>query len=286
MAKTLIVDETSRGKRADIAASEVLPSLNRAYVHHLIDDERILMNDKPVKPGYRLRMGDKLKINFDESEIDHIPDIDLPVIYEDSDVLVIDKPVGVISHARSKFWNEPSVASFVRQKTGQEGERTGIVHRLDRATSGVMICAKNSRALSHLQKQFSTRKVKKSYIAIVEGNLEPREAIIEAAIERNPNHPQTFRAGTKGRSAVTHYTVVKQFGNFSEVLLQPETGRTHQLRVHMSFIKHPIVGDTLYGAKEADRLYLHALELEITLPGGNRRKFKVEKPEEFTKLGV
>lgn len=284
MTQKIVVDEELKGRRADVAAAAVLPTLSRAYVRRLIDDRRVLVNSAPVKPGHRLRLGDILTTDFDESELEIIPDIDLPVIYEDDDALVIDKPAGVISHARGRFWNEPSVASFVRQKTGLTGERAGIVHRLDRATSGVMICAKNAAALAHLQKQFSAREVTKVYLAIVTGQPEPAQAIIDVPIGRNPARPQTFRPGGNGRPAVTRYKVVKNLGPYSEVWLMPETGRTHQLRVHMAFIKHPVVGDSLYGGHDAQRLYLHAWTLEITLPSGERRKFNAKKPIEFVKF--
>lgn len=281
MPKTLVVDEENKRKRFDVAATEMLPSLSRAYIHTLIEGGRILLNGQTEKSGYRLRLGDKITTDFDEKELDQIPDIDLPIIFEDENVLVINKPAGVISHSRGKYWNEPSVASFVRQKTGQEGERSGIVHRLDRATSGVMICAKNAAALSWLQKQFSERNVKKSYIAVISGHLNPQEAIMDMPIERNPKAPATFRVGANGKQAVTHYKVIKSGKDHDLVRLKPTTGRTHQLRVHLAHQNHSIVGDNLYGGEEADRLYLHAESLEVTLPDSSRQTFSVSVPKEF-----
>lgn len=271
----------TKGKRADVVATDALPELSRAYVHKLFDSEKITLMHEPVKPGYRLREGDRLIIDFKMDDIEQIPDIELPVIYEDENVMVIDKPPGVISHARGKFWNEASVASFVRQKTGLEGERSGIVHRLDRVTSGVMICAKNAEAMSFLQKQFSQRHVKKQYIAIVSGHLQPQEAIIDMPIGRNPVKPQTFRAMPEGKPARTKYKVIKSFMGYDLLALEPETGRTHQLRVHLHEIGHPIVGDHLYAGRSAERLYLHAQSLEITLPGGERKFFESPLPTSF-----
>jgi 23S rRNA pseudouridine1911/1915/1917 synthase len=144
-----------------------------------------------------------------------------------------------------------------------------------------MICAKNAAALSHLQKQFSLRKVKKEYVAIVNGHLDPAEAIIDMPIERHPKKPQTFRTGSAGKPAQTHYQVLEQFGNYDKVALAPETGRTHQIRVHLSHIGHPIVGDSLYGTQEAERLFLHARSLEITLPDKSRVTFTSEEPGAF-----
>lgn len=269
-----------------MAATEMLPMLSRAYVHVLIAGKRILLNGAQQKPGYKLREGDVITTDFDESEIDQIADIELPILYEDENVLVINKPEGVISHSRGRYWNEPSVASFVRQKTGQEGERSGIVHRLDRATSGVMICAKNSETLSFLQKQFSERKVHKTYIAIVKGTMKLPEAIIDMPIERNPKAPSTFRVGPNGKPSQTKYTVIESRAGYDVVKLQPITGRTHQLRVHLTYQKHPIVGDVLYSGEPADRLFLHAFSLEITLPGDKRRVFEAPLPKAFNQVGM
>jgi RluA family pseudouridine synthase len=144
-----------------------------------------------------------------------------------------------------------------------------------------MIGAKTPEALSWLQKQFSQRKVKKTYMAVVEGQLEPAEAIIDMPIERNPKHPQTFRAGPNGKPAQTEYKAVKYNGSKTLVELRPKTGRTHQLRVHLKQLKHPILGDTLYGGVSANRLYLHALSLEITLPNRQRKVFVAPLPTEF-----
>ncbi len=281
MSKTQTIDETLRGKRFDVVASEMLPMLSRAYVQALIEGQRILLNGQTEKAGYRLRLDDRISTDFDEKELEQIPEIELPIIFEDEDVLVINKPEGIISHSRGRYWNEPSVASFVRQRTGQEGERSGIVHRLDRATSGVMICAKNAQALSWLQKQFSLRKVKKTYIAVVSGHLHPEAAVIDMPIERNPKAPATFRVGANGKPSVTKYEVIKSGPKHDLVKLEPATGRTHQLRVHLVHQKHPIVGDLLYGGEPAERLYLHAQTLEITLPDGSRRTFSAPVPKEF-----
>lgn len=279
------VDEETKGRRFDVVATEMLPMLSRAYVHVLIQGKRILLNGGPQKAGYKLREGDIITTDFDESKIDQIADIDLPILYEDENVLVINKPAGIISHSRGRYWNEPSVASFVRQKTGQEGERSGIVHRLDRATSGVMICAKNAETLSLLQKQFSERKTKKTYIAVVKGHMKLPEAIIDMPIERNPKAPSTFRVGANGKQSQTKYTVIESREGYDVVKLEPVTGRTHQLRVHLSYQRHPIVGDTLYDGENADRLYLHAFSLEITLPGSIRKTFEAPLPDEFNTIG-
>ena len=174
------------------------------------------------------------------------------------------------------------MATYLSGKTkGMEGDRSGIVHRLDRVTSGVMICAKTPEALESLQKQFALRKTEKTYLAIVSGNLSPDKALIDMPIERNPKKPQTFRVGPNGKLAKTRYEVVKTVPGYSLVRLQPETGRTHQLRVHLAQLGHPIVGDSLYGGQPADRVYLHALSLAITLPNGKRQTFEAPEPASF-----
>jgi 23S rRNA pseudouridine1911/1915/1917 synthase len=273
-------EETPSG-RLDIYIAKRFPQVSRAFVQRLIDDQRVKVNGVFEKAGYKLRPTDKVQVDFEPAELDQIPSIDLPVIYEDNNVIVIDKPVGVISHSRGKYWNEPSVASFIRERTGQVGERSGIVHRLDRATSGVMICAKNQTSLSWLQRQFSTRKVKKAYLAIISGHLEPKEAVIEMPVERNPKAPATFRVGQNGKPATTIYRVTESNSDYDLVRLEPLTGRTHQLRVHLAHQKHPIVGDVLYGGENYERLLLHALSLEITLPNRDRKLFEASAPEIF-----
>lgn len=283
MSKHIIIDEAQARLRTDVLVSNQFPTVSRAFLHKLFDAGKVTLNGEDVKPGHKLRLGEKIYIDFELNDLEKIPDIELPILYEDDSVIVINKPTGVISHSRGKYWNEPSVASFIRQKTGLDGERTGIVHRLDRATSGVMICAKNPATLSMLQKQFSLRKVKKTYTAVVKGHLEPAEAVIDMPIERNPKAPSTFRVGPNGKPSVTKYKVLKSSNDKSLLELSPTTGRTHQLRVHLQQLGKPIIGDPLYGGEPADRLMLHALSLEITIPESERKVFTAPLPEEFEK---
>jgi 23S rRNA pseudouridine1911/1915/1917 synthase len=277
-----IKNTTDVNVRADVLLASAYPEYSRSALSKLFIQDSITLEKLPIKAGYKVRPG--AKIRADISNLQRVEDvIDLPIIYEDENVIVIDKPTGVISHARGKYWDEASVASFVRSKVANnmQGERAGIVHRLDRATSGVMICAKNSQTLSFLQKQFSQHKTKKVYIALIGGTLDPAEAIIDVPVGRNPKKPQTFRPDPNGKNASTSYKVVKTNNTFSLLELKPTTGRTHQLRVHLKYLKHPILGDELYGSKPADRLYLHAKSLEITLPGGKRTTFKSILPSCF-----
>lgn len=284
-------DEEVEGKvRLDQRVLTLFPARSRAFVIRLIRDGMVSVNNDVVtKAGFRLRPNDKVVVDYDEVAAAKIPEIELPILYEDESCVVIDKPVGILSHSKGAFNPEATVASWLVPRTSgfKEGsDRTGIVHRLDRATSGVMICAKTPEALAWLQKQFSTRKTKKTYIAIIEGTLEPEEAIIDMSIERNPAKPQRFRVNANGKKAITHYKVLKEFDGYSEVQLQPQTGRTHQLRVHLAHQKHPIVGDTFYDGKPAERMYLHAHKLELTLPSYERKVFVSKIPSSFMKPKV
>jgi 23S rRNA pseudouridine1911/1915/1917 synthase len=279
----IIVDEIQANSRLDVVVAAAMPKLSRAYIQKLCEQGRVTVNGEAEKPGRKVRVGEIITIDYDETKEAIAPSIDLPILYEDKDCIVINKPAGILTHALGKHGNEPSVASFLRDKvSGLEGDRAGIVHRLDRATSGVIIGAKNQSALSWLQKQFATRKVHKTYAAVVKGALKEPAALIDMPIERNPKAPATFRVGINGKAAQTRYEVLAHSGRFSLIELKPETGRTHQLRVHLAHIGHPIVGDPLYGTgKYTDRLFLHAHKLEITLLDRTRHTFEAPVPKEF-----
>ncbi|HSX31395.1 MAG TPA: RluA family pseudouridine synthase [Candidatus Saccharimonadales bacterium] len=287
--------EISRAQRLDQKVVELVPELSRGFAARLVEDGKVTVNGAvQTKAGYKLRDGDKVMVDYDIRELEQVPDINLPVLYEDDDCVVINKPVGVLAHSKGVFNPEATVASWLRERIADHknanlkdspliNNRAGIVHRLDRATSGVMICAKTPDALSWLQKQFATRNVQKTYAAVVKGALSPAEAIVDMPIERNPKAPATFRVGMQGKSAKTAYKTLATNDKYSLVELKPETGRTHQLRVHLNHLGHPIVGDTLYGGEPADRLYLHAERLELTILAGHERKvFTAPVPPEFS----
>jgi 23S rRNA pseudouridine1911/1915/1917 synthase len=281
----------SRAERLDQRVVALLPLLSRSFSTKLISDGKVTINGVvATKAGTKLKLDDVVVVEYAAEDFT-IPAIELPILYEDNDCVVIDKPLGLLSHSKGAFNPEPSVATWLHNRISdkalvaadehQPNNRAGIVHRLDRATSGVMIAAKTAKALSWLQKQFSQRKVKKTYIAIVLGTLKEPEAMIDMAIERNPKAPATFRVAPNGKSALTYYKVIQTSEHYSLLELKPETGRTHQLRVHLKEIGHPIVGDTLYGGQVAERLFLHALSLEITLPSRSRETFTSPLPESF-----
>jgi 23S rRNA pseudouridine1911/1915/1917 synthase len=275
----------SRG-RVDKFVAGMLNEYSRAALAKLYDMSCVEINGNRAKVGQIVRAGDSVSVDMSpltkEQEV-----VELPIIFENDDVIVINKPSGIISHARGRYWYEPSVASFVRHKIAKSLElrvkslvntdqnsklktqnsvitdRSGIVHRLDRATSGVMITAKNEAALKFLQKQFADRITKKLYLALVDKPLEPARAIIDAPIARNPAKPTTYMVTASGKSSQTLYTTLQN----GTIRLEPKTGRTHQLRVHLAWRGSPIIGDELYKGKKAERLMLHAYQLSIILPG-------------------
>lgn len=281
-----VVEPEAVGKRLDIFVAQKYPQFARSALEILFDNKFVSINGFPQKASTKLREGDLVSVNeitlFKEPE-----QIELPIIYEDENVIVINKPVGTLTHSKGSLNTEATVATFIKPRLRDKnltGNRAGIVHRLDRTTSGVIIAAKNLEAQKWLQKQFSQRKTNKTYYAIVEGWPKPPSAIIDAPIKRNPKKPQTFQVGEGGKTAQTKYQVEEQFQkngqNYARVRLNPVTGRTHQLRVHMAYAGHPIVGDRVYG-HEGAHTYLHAAQLELTLPGGKRQTFKVALPKIF-----
>jgi 23S rRNA pseudouridine1911/1915/1917 synthase len=279
-------EPAQHGSRLDVVVSTLYPQFTRSSLEMLFDRGMVKVDGRAAKGSYRVRAAENVQV--DETYLKNQPPaVDLPIIYEDDGVIVINKPAGLLTHSKGALNLEPTVASFIKDKITDEkmaGNRAGIIHRLDRGTSGVIITAKNQVALRWLQKQFSQRKVKKSYVAIVEGIPNPNKALIDAPISRNPKRPQTFKVMAAGRPAQTEFEVKSEFKkdgkNYSQLELQPLTGRTHQLRVHLSYIGHPIVGDNLYGRNNRPIL-LHARSLELTLPNKERLAFSVEAPKIF-----
>lgn len=280
------VGKNGAGTRTDIFVAQKLPEFTRSSLKSLFDKELVTIRGKAIKPSHKLHSGDNLSVNTTllsaEPEM-----IDIPIIYENKDVIVLNKPAGLLTHSKGALNDEATVASFIKSKLNDKnlkGNRAGIVHRLDRGTSGVIITAKNDTTMKYLQKQFSSRKTNKIYRAIVEGELKLDEAIIDAPIERNPKKPQTFRAGSNGKQAITKYKVLKLLNKsstlYSLLELTPKTGRTHQLRVHLKYIEHPILGDHVYG-HGGEHMYLHAKSLEVKLPGGKLKKFEAPEPRIF-----
>lgn len=265
------------------------PNYSRGLVQKLIKNGHVSLSGK-VQTKTSLKVTGTEKLDIDESNLKIQPKaLKLEVIYEDENLVVIDKPVGVLVHSKGSYNPEVTVADWLKECDGYDfpadNNRGGIVHRLDRVTSGVMICAKNKSTLGFLQKQFQNRKTKKTYTALVFGEPKPNHAMLDLPIGRNPKKPQTFKVDSKGKESQTEYKVLNTNNNYSIIELKPITGRTHQLRVHLNYIKYPIIGDFLYSGKPADRLYLHANSLEITIPKSTRKVFESKVPKEFYSYG-
>ncbi len=258
--------------RLDILMKEIYKSYNRSTLQKFIESGFVTVDGKIVtKPNLKFPRGVKLDLKV--PKIMKNADVKLKIIYENDDVLVIDKPAGILSEGKGEYCPEKTLADF-----------GFIAHRLDRDTSGVMILAKNEAVQKILKKQFQDRKVHKTYYAVIVGHPKLDEARIDLPLLRDKKRPTTFRVDPNGKEAETYYKILKSNDKYSLVELKPTTGRTHQLRVHMKYLGHPILGDPVYGTEPANRLYLHAGSLEITLPNREKRLFKAPLPKDFQKI--
>lgn len=261
-------------KRLDQMMVEIYKSYNRSTLQKFIKNGFVKVEGELVtKPNARFVEGVKIDLRVPEElqKSDLVPE----VVYEDENVLVVNKPAGLLSEFKGEYCPEATLAQYGL-----------IVHRLDRDTSGVIILAKNEAAQTMLRRQFQERTTHKTYYAVVSGQPKLDAARLDLPIIRNMKRPTTFLVDANGKPSETYYRVVRTDGAHSLVELKPTTGRTHQLRVHMKYLGHPIVGDFVYDGESADRLYLHAGRLEITIPGvdggpNQRRVFEVPLPEGF-----
>ena len=270
-------------RRLDSVLAEQYPDTSRSTWQKHIKAGHVLVDSSVITSArYEVTQHSSITINVPEKA--DFSDESLPIIYEDTHVIVINKPVGVLTHAKGALHDEFTVADFFRRYTsvGVDTNRPGIIHRLDRDTSGVLIGVRTEAAAKLLARQFAERKTKKTYIAVLSGHLKQKEATLELPIDRNPTAPSTFRVDANGKMAVTHYKVLAENTKESLVELRPVTGRTHQLRVHMAYLGAPIKGDRVYG-RAGDRLYLHARSLEITIPTSDRRVFEAPLPVDFVR---
>ena len=272
------VDENQEGLRIDTFLSSNL-EISRTKVASDIEAGAVIVNGKIASKSYRLNLNDEIKYAPIEKTIVDPKDqvIDLKVLYSDDDIVVVDKPFGVAAHA-SPGWEGPTVTASIAAKghrisTSGVPERQGIVQRLDVGTSGVMVVAKSDFAYENLKESFRTRTVKKVYHALVQGHPDPSSGTIDAPISRHPQENYKYAVVQGGRESITHYETLEAFPYASLLKIELETGRTHQIRVHMSAIKHPCVGDPMYGAdpKLAEKLgltrqWLHATSLTFKHP--------------------
>jgi 23S rRNA pseudouridine1911/1915/1917 synthase len=272
--------------RLDKELATRFPELSRSTIQKYIKAGYVQVGGRTITKA-STDVSDMASIALTLPEKQDTSEDTLPILYIDDNVIVVNKPVGVLTHSKGVMNDEFTVAEFFRRYTtyGLETNRPGIVHRLDRDTSGVIIGARNDETATLLKKQFADRTVKKQYAAVVDGVPKLTKAIIDVPIARNPSAPSTFRVDPKGKPALTAYEVVATNDRQSLVELKPKTGRTHQLRVHMRYINTPIAGDRVYGsAQSAPRLCLHAHSLELTLPGSHRQTFTAPVPPLFKEI--
>jgi 23S rRNA pseudouridine1911/1915/1917 synthase len=275
--------------RLDKFLSLRVKTLTRSQAKKLIKQGLILVNGQEIDPDYEVTKSDVITIEKPPPKpIEVKPEkIPLKIIFEDDSILVIDKEEGVVvhptmDHPQGTIVN--GVLYHLKKAPGLgENLRPGIVHRLDKGTSGVLLVAKTSEALENLKQQFKDRLVLKKYIALVSRKVEPPVGTIEKPIDRHPVYRKKFTVSSSGKGATTNYRVVDTISSkYSLVEVEPKTGRTHQIRVHFSSIGHPIVGDNLYKGKGAPRLFLHANFLEFTHPKTGRRvSFRSELPSKL-----
>lgn len=290
------IEEQQIGKRLDAFLSENIEGQSRSYIQKLIEQDAVLVKGKPSKSNYKLRIGDNIEVCIpDPVPLDVVAeDIELNIVYEDEDVIVLNKPQGMVVHPAHGNYTGTIVNALLSHCDNLSGingvMRPGIVHRIDKDTSGIIIIAKNNEAHVSLSEQLKEHSITRRYTALVEGVVKPDEGTIETMIGRNPrNRKEMAIVSRNGKRAVTHYTVLERFENYTLIEARLETGRTHQIRVHMAHIGHPIVGDPVYGFKKqkfhTEGQLLHARVLGFIHPRlGEYREFEAPLPDYFVSI--
>jgi len=271
-------------------------NLSRSQVQKLIENKFVTVNNQPAKPSYKIKFDDRVKVIVPPPktltvEAENIP---LDIVYEDEDIIVVNKPKGMVVHPAPGNYSGTLVNALLHHtRLADLGTplRPGIVHRLDKDTSGLLVAAKNDEAYKSLVRQFKNREVKKTYLALVHGVINNNEGLIEARMGRHPVHREKMAVieNPKSREAITYYKVLKRFKNYTLVEVKIKTGRTHQIRVHMNYIGHPVVGDKTYGKRKEEfpvsGQLLHAGKLGFNHPRtGKYMEFETGVPEEFVKI--
>jgi 23S rRNA pseudouridine1911/1915/1917 synthase len=287
--------EVPFGLRLDIALAQKTAK-SRNFIQNLIQNERVLVNGQFRKANYKVQEDDLVEINYpEEQEFAVLPeDIELEIVYEDSDLLVVNKPQGLVVHPAPGAWSGTMVNALLfhtEELSRINGFlRPGIVHRIDKDTSGLLVVAKNDEAHVRLVRQLQEHSVRRSYRAVVHGVLSEPSGTVKAPIGRDPQNRKKMAVVFKNsKKAVTHYYVVERFLQFTEIRAVLETGRTHQIRVHLAYLKHPVLGDPLYGPQKnpfgLENQVLHAETLGFIHPRtGKKMEFTVEPPKSFTNI--
>ncbi len=286
----LKADQDSLHLRIDVFLAKHLKDHSRTSLKSLIVEGLVLVNGKKIKPHYCLMIDDEIEISIPPKQETCLSSQNIPleIFYEDDDVIVVNKPEGMVVHPGAGNKDATLVNALLfhtKELSDVSPERPGIVHRLDKETSGVMVVAKTNFAHLELAKQFKQHSIKRRYIALVKGKVEFKEGLIDVPIHRHPlrrkNMAVSFSPDAK--QAQTYYKTIKRFDNFTLLELTPKTGRTHQLRVHLAYLKHPILGDAKYGNKNSfTRLALHAKNLGFQHPSQKKfLEFNSPLPKEF-----
>lgn len=289
--RELIYLEESLVNRIDKYLADLIEEVSRTELKEYFNQGKILVNGKVVKPSYKLETNDVIIVEeIEQDEIDMVKEnIPLDIVYEDDDLIVVNKPSGLVVHPAPGHTHGTLVNGLLyhcNQLSNMNGDiRAGIVHRIDKDTSGLLVVCKNNYAHRILAEQLKEKTTTRTYIAIVTGNISHNLGRIEAPIGRDPSNRQKMAVVQNGKPAVTHFKVLDRYRDFTLLELKLETGRTHQIRVHMAYINHPVVGDPLYGVKKQTTefgQYLHAKTLGFIHPRTNEyMEFTSELPEEF-----
>ena len=268
---THVVTDEKVLDRADIFIKSKFPQFSRSQIQKLISGKNITINNSSIKSSTEIKYNDKITIKI--PKIDKTPliasEIKLEIIYQNSELLIVDKPHGIVVHPSKGHSNDTVINALLGMDIKFEPNlgqtKPFLVHRLDKDTSGLLLVAKNEKMYSYLTEIQKKRKIKKHYLAVIKGVPDKKYATIDASISRNKSHRKKMSVNSKGRKSLTTYKVIKSNDNMSLIELELHTGRTHQIRVHMQALGHPIIGDTLYGKKSKliDRQLLHAYKLEF-----------------------
>lgn len=296
--KQVLIPEGLAGERVDAALSRLL-GISRTVVSELIELGEITKKGKPITKSAKVDVNEHFEVLLPEvksiGKLTPTPIDNLKIIYDDADIIVIDKPVGIAAHP-SPGWEGPTVngaviAAGYEINTSGVAERQGIVQRLDVGTSGLMVLAKNEFSYSAMKELFRSRAVRKVYHAMIQGRMDPSEGTIDAPLDRHPRDDYKFAVTAGGKPSITHYRSLEFFPAVTLVEVELETGRTHQIRVHFSALRHPLVGDVIYGADhtlaaklDLTRPWLHACKLEFKHPRtGESLSFSSEYPADLTR---
>ena len=277
--KEFFTVENQDGERIDRYLSEELEDRSRSYIQKLIKENHVTVNQKPVKANYRLSLGDRVEIDLPEAKEPDIKpeDIPLDILYEDKDIIIVNKPKQMVVHPAPGHYSQTLVNALMYhcgfELSGINGTmRPGIVHRIDMDTTGSLVACKNDMAHQSLSKQLKEHSIRRIYVAIVHGNIKEEDGTVNAPIGRHPTERKKMSIHSRnGREAIAHYQVLERFGNYTYIQCELETGRTHQIRVHMASLGHPLLGDMVYGPKKCPFPHLqgqtlHARTLGIIHP--------------------